>query len=682
MQSQKRILLILMVILLAMLACSDISANPNANNNSTDNDVSDNDVQNTPTTAPDTDNNTPVGASPDEPFRITGTIPFTSPFFINSIAEPFVMLEDQAGFYARDLEYVFPLEGQLIGPVWEIDDQTLGFSLSLPAVPQGTLLDVDNNGQEDTGVMVFQIAFWSNTWGGPFLEEREGTGWSGAYTSALVDPERDGEIIGGRLVIWAPDGEQLFPTGFGDDQMLFTEDDPVTAVPAGYSIVELDSEPFTIHKESEPEFTLVEGPGEVKDYSSMSRAEAFDTMFERIRVEYPFTADKNVDWDALYDVFAPDIKNASNALDYYTALKAFSLSIPDAHIGIGFNDSANELFYYTNGGGLGVVLAELSDGRVIVTRTYPLYPAAEAGIEVGAEIISWDGQPISEAIGEVVPFFGPYSTDHTLRLEQLVFLARGPVGTEIDITFQNPSGAEESATLEMVQDYESIFDAIPYFFEDPIALPVEAEILPSGIGYIKISTFSDDYNLMAQVYEYHIQQLIDQGIEGLIIDLRVNLGGSGGLASAFYGYFIEDEIEVSQHAYFNHDLDEFEYGDEPATLEPGPLTYDGPIVALVSPYCVSACEGFAYWLTLNDRATIVGHFGTAGAFGEVGRGQYTLPDEIDMQFPTGRPETLDGDLLIENVGVLPDVVVPVTVDSALGLEDTVLQAGVNELLGN
>ena len=38
-------------------------------------------------------------------------------------AEPFVMLEDQAGFYARDLEFEFPLAGQTIGPVWEIDEQ-------------------------------------------------------------------------------------------------------------------------------------------------------------------------------------------------------------------------------------------------------------------------------------------------------------------------------------------------------------------------------------------------------------------------------------------------------------------------------------------------------------------------------------------------------------------------------
>ena len=92
---------------------------------------------------------------------------------------------------------------------------------------------------------------------------------------------------------------------------------------------------------------------------------------------------------------------------------------------------------------------------------------------------------------------------------------------------------------------------------------------------MKVSTFSDDYNLMAQTYEYFIQNLIDSGLNGLIIDLRVNLGGSGGLASDFVGYFINEEKTVSQHAYYNHELGDWEYGDEPAILEPGPLYYDG-----------------------------------------------------------------------------------------------------------
>jgi C-terminal processing protease CtpA/Prc len=67
-------------------------------------------------------------------------------------------------------------------------------------------------------------------------------------------------------------------------------------------------------------------------------------------------------------------------------------------------------------------------------------------------------------------------------------------------------------------------------------------------------------------------------------------------------------------------------------------------------------------------------------YGEVGRGQYDLPGDISLQFPTGRPETLDGELLIEGVGIVPDILVPVTEESALGLTDAVLDAAIDALL--
>jgi C-terminal processing protease CtpA/Prc len=100
---------------------------------------------------------------------------------------------------------------------------------------------------------------------------------------------------------------------------------------------------------------------------------------------------------------------------------------------------------------------------------------------------------------------------------------------------------------------------------------------------------------------------------------------------------------------------------------------------LVSPACISACEGFAYALQQSPQTAVVGHAATAGAFGEVGRGQYELPGDLSLQFPTGRPETLAGDVLIEGVGVEPDIIVPVTEASALGEVDAVLEAAIDAL---
>ena len=197
----------------------------------------------------------------------------------------------------------------------------------------------------------------------------------------------------------------------------------------------LDQEPFEIYKQDHLQLELVEGVGAVKDYSAMGYGDAFDALFERVSVEYPFTVEKNIDWDALYAEFGPRAADARDDYEFSRVIRDFMLAFPDGHVGGAFNA---DLFYEECGGGFGLALAELSDGRVIVTNVLPGTPGAQAGIQVGAEIISWDDQPVSQAIDEVVPYFGVGSTEYTKRAEQIVYLTRVPPDTKISVEYQNP----------------------------------------------------------------------------------------------------------------------------------------------------------------------------------------------------------------------------------------------------
>jgi C-terminal processing protease CtpA/Prc len=528
---------------------------------------------------------------------------------------------------------------------------------------------------------VFAVAYWSNIWGGPFLEERDGTGWSNAYASTITDPDNDNEIIGGTLIVWAPDDEQGFPDGFGEDGLLFTADDPVTSIPAGYSLVDLNQEPFRIYKEARPNIDMIEGELAINDFSELSYVEAFDALFQKASREYPFTELKSIDWESLYDLYAPRIENASSAEEFYTVLRDFTYEIPDGHVGLSINP---DIFFFEQGGSFGLVLTELSDGRLIASEVLPGTPGAQAGIFPGAEIISWNGKPAQDALDDVLPYFSPYSTEHTKRINQAVFLTRVPPGEQVEIEYRNPDANQiESEVLTSIVEYDSLFRSIPAFNEDELALPIQAEVMDdSMLGYLRVNTFDDDYHLMAQLWERHIQDLIDNEIEGLVIDLRANSGGSSGLAYNFAGYFIGEEITLYTGSYYNDQTGQFELEDYPARLEPAPLLYEGPIAVLVGPDCVSACEGFAHALTMSGRAIVVGHYPTAGAFGEVGRGQYEMPDDLSMQFPTGRPVGPDGEIIIEGTGIIPDILVPITEESALGLEDTILLAAIEALLEN
>jgi C-terminal processing protease CtpA/Prc len=623
----------------------------------------------------------PGKSNPNEPVFVSGDIPYTSPFFLNTITAPFVLLEDQAGFIQRDKEFEFSLLGQAIGPVEIQEDQSLTYSLALPSVPQGTMTDLDNDEINDAGVQVFAVGYWSNTWGGPFLEERDGSGWSNAYVSTRTDPENDNEIIGGTLIVWAPDSDQGFPTGFGEDGLLFTADDPVGSLPAGYSIVNLDQAPFEISKQPMPEINLIEGDVAVNNYSELSYTEAFEALFEKVSREYPFTQEKGLDWDRIYQQISPQIVQADNKEDFYLALREFAFSIPDAHVSISFDA---QIFYEERGGGFGLILKELSDGRIIVSEVLNGGAADQAGILPGAEIVRWDGKPIAEAVSAQVPNFGPYSTDHHKRLEQVSFLTRVPPNSRVEVEYIAPGGTNaEQVELDAEVEYDSLFNSIPPLSEDEISLPVTSEILDdTGIGYIKINTFSDDYSLLASSWEHIIKDVLDNEVPALILDLRNNSGGSGSLAMDFAGYFFDEEIPLYDGYYYDEDSGEFEADKVPTKITPAPILYEGPIAVLVSPYCVSACEGFAYALSQEGRATIIGNFPTSGAFGEVGRGQYDMPEDISMQFPTGRPQTPSAELLIEGTGVIPDTTVPVTQEDVLSNADSVLQTAIDQLLND
>jgi C-terminal processing protease CtpA/Prc len=614
----------------------------------------------------------------NEPVYVTGKITYTSPFFVNTISDGFVMLEDEAGFVRRDHQFVFPLNDQILGPIQVQANNSLTYSLMLPALPQGTQVDVDNNGHKDTGVQVFAVAYWSNTWGDTFIEPRDGKGWSDAYASTITDPQNNDEIKGGILIVWSPDDHQAFPTGFGPDGLLFTSDDPTAPIPAGYNIVDLNQTPFQVSKTAHPTIDLNEGVVAVNDYSNMNYQDAFEAMFQKVSKEYPFTAEKGINWQALHDEFAPKIAAAKDAQSFYLAIRAFALAIPDEHVGPPVDSNA---FLSQYGGGFGLVTAELSDGKVIAANVLPNLPAQKAGIQPGAEIITWDKQPVSDAINAVVPYFSPFSTETARRLQQVAFLTRAAPGAKVDVTFRNPNSTQtQSITMTAESEIGSLLLAIPELNQDPVALPVEGHILSnSGLGYIRINTFNSDDNLMARLWEHYLKGMIDQKTPGIIIDIRVNGGGNALLALDFAGYFFNQKIDLYHTAYYNERTGKFEFEPGMQQIIPGDLQFSGPVAILISPDCVSACEGFAAAMKYNNRSIAVGNYPTAGAFGEVGRGQYKLPGDLTLQFPTGRSETPNGQLFLEGKGITPDITVPVTSDSVLGNTDTVLNAAVQAL---
>lgn len=623
------------------------------------------------------------------PVVIRGDVAYTHPFFTAGVAEPMVILEDQAGFVDRNEFFLFPAESQVLGQITsDFFTSPFSYSLALPIEPQGSLRDVDNNDTEDTGVMVFAIAYWTNTFGDPFLEERDmyGGGWSTAYSSANVSPhfETLREYVGGHIIIYAPDDQQSFPAGFGEDGRLFTEDDPIVRVPQGYTIVNMDTDPFTFDRSREYHMDLIEGEAsEVTDFSNLSFTEAFDEMIEMFRKEYAFTEYKGIDWDQRIEEFRPRFEEAEANSDveaYRLALRDLVFTIPDGHV-TGPVNSLGHLFTLETGGGVGFAIRQLDDGRVIVHFLTPDGPADQAGIETGAEIIAVDGVPIEDALSVIQPWSGPFSTDHVLRLQQLRYVTRAPIGTSVELTYRNPEDEEENtvtvvAAIDQLSWSFSSFNVGKTGFE----LPLTYEILPSGYAYVKIYSFFDNARLTIDLWERMMRTLNDAGVSGLIIDMRQNGGGSGFLADQMAAYFFDEPHVLGNTGYYDEDLDDFYFdarGEDRFYLPSEDLRYYGDVAVLVGPNCNSACEFFSYVMTIEDRAAIVGQYPTAGLGGSVN--QYYMPAGEVLQFTIGRAVNADGEIHIEGIGVIPTVQVPVNEETLFAQGDVILEAAIEYL---
>ncbi len=616
----------------------------------------------------------------DNPVKITGAFTYSNDFVLETYyVEQAAALADMHGFVIRDMEWITPVESQVLGYMDVDYENNRGtYSISLPILPEGIFNDVDQNDQSDRGVQIFAASYWPNLTGGPYSEGDDPSfGWPSYLASIRTDSENQDEVVGGKFVIWSPDEQQQFPSGFGDDSLLFTADDPVMDIPAGYSVIDLDVKPFGIIREQIPELALYEPSDlEVKDFSADTYLEAFNKMFAIVEKEYAFSdiPGKSPEWKTLHDRIEPMIKKAQENKDgsaYYEALRQFTLAFNDGHVGISGDTFESKAYYQAVGSGYGLGIRILTDQRVVVNYVTPGGPADIAGIKNGAIITSVDGKPILEAIRSIEPFSGPFSASYTEEYQQARYLTRAPVGKISKWKFSNPGGQAQEVTLIAVDETESFDQSSIYKNMDPNALPVEYTVIPDySIGYVSVNSNYDDLNLAIRIFERALSTFESNNLDTLIIDMRLNFGGSPlGLA----GYLTDQVIEMGQLEYFSEKTGKFEPNGVRDKILPMTRQYNFKNkILLVGDGCASACEIEAYGFSQVPGMLVFGETPTAGVEAEVARGQFELPEGISLQIPTGRFTLPDGSIFLEGIGVQPTHLVPVTQQSVLSGDDPVI----------
>lgn len=173
------------------------------------------------------------------------------------------------------------------------------------------------------------------------------------------------------------------------------------------------------------------------------------------------------------------------------------------------------------------------------------------------------------------------------------------------------------------------------------------EIKQGNIGYIEFWGFANLNNNTQQKFNNAMQLLRD--VDGLIIDLRENGGGSGEMVSWLISYFVKGKIHTNSFYTRFTDVSNDFYTEK--NIDGGKLE-SVPLYILVSPNTFSAAEEFAYNLKHMGRATIIGEPSKGGA--NPWR-WFPLTDNMRIGIPATRAINPITQTNWEGKGVIPNV---------------------------
>ena len=337
-----------------------------------------------------------------------------------------------------------------------------------------------------------------------------------------------------------------------------------------------------------PSLTTAQSDDKEETYRQLS---LFGDVFERVRSDY---VEEVTDQDL--------VEAAINGM--LTSLDPHSGYLPD--------DNFKKMQVQTTGrfGGLGIEVT-MENGFVKVVSPIDDTPAAKAGLQPEDLIVTVDD----------VSLVG-------LTLAEAVEKLRGPVGSEIRIMVQRAQ--DEPFEVSIIRD--------------EIKIKSVRSRLYDTIGYVRITTFSEQTTpgLMNAVDDLYAET--DGNLSGIVLDLRNNPGGLLNEAIKVSDAFLEEGEIVSTRGRDDSDI-------QHAYARAGDITRGLPIVILINSGSASASEIVAGALKDHRRAILMGtrSFGKGSVQTIV-----PLPGHGAMRLTTARYFTPSG-VSIQARGIEPDI---------------------------
>jgi len=262
--------------------------------------------------------------------------------------------------------------------------------------------------------------------------------------------------------------------------------------------------------------------------------------------------------------------------------------------------------------------ARLSGEPLTVQHVFPESPAAKAGVQFGDRILSIDGEPSED-----------------MKVSDAVVLIRGEGGTAVSLVLERPG---VTGTFEVS------------IARDTIVVPTVESRMIGDIGYLHIDSFPTA-ELPREVFK-ELDQFRTQGAKGLILDLRDNSGGRLDVGTQIAGYFLPENTPVYQQT--------TRRGQQTTATSSAGQIWNRPTVVLVNDGTASMGEILAAAMQEGKVATLIG---TTTAGEVAGSIVVPLSNGSAIQVTTLRIDSGFGTVL-NNIGVIPNIDVEMTVDDA------------------
>lgn len=242
------------------------------------------------------------------------------------------------------------------------------------------------------------------------------------------------------------------------------------------------------------------------------------------------------------------------------------------------------------------------------------------------------------------------------RLDDVVELIKGPKGSKVRLQVLG-ADSEDDGSIKVVSIIRDTIKLEDRAAKSEVYFEKEGDKNSKKLGVITIPSF---YNNLSRDVKLEIAKLKDENVEGIIVDLRGNGGGSLTEATLLTGLFIDKGPVVqvrdgANRVQVNSDKDGISY-------------YDGPLTVMVDRYSASASEIFSAAIQDYGRGVIVGEhtFGKGTVQQHRGLGRvYDLYDNPfgSIQFTIAKFYRINGGST-QHRGVLPDINFPSAVDPA------------------